>query len=221
MLTTTNILLSDYCYGFKSHSLSGINCLNVLFERTNRDILEVESSSFSRRSFFSNVSKFTGIVSSVSSMGGSSALAYEVSPDSSEYWPLGKVAFSLLPLAGTYSRRSTTEEEVVKNTIWTHDQIQGVVNVNVPVRQVVIKLSPAAGGGLLVYNPVAPTEQLLKMMRKLEDKHGSVRHIILGTVALEHKATFGPFAQRFPKATVWLQPEQVNGLFQLVCLLSF
>jgi len=96
----------------------------------------------------------------------------------------------------------------VDGTIWTHDQIQGVVNVNVPVRQTVVKLSKKAGGGLLVHNPVAPTPQLLKMMADLEKKHGPVRHIILGTVALEHKATFGPFAQNFPNATVWLQPGQ-------------
>ena len=121
-------------------------------------------------------------------------------------WPLGKVAFSLLPLAGTSSRRATVEECIVPDSIWTHDQIQGVVNVNVPVRQTVIKLSDEAGGGLLVYNPVAPTPQLMNFMKKLEDKYGPVRHIVLGTVALEHKATFGPFAQSFPKATVWLQP---------------
>jgi len=56
-------------------------------------------------------------------------------------WPLGKVAFSLLPLAGTSTRRATVEEEIVPGQIWTHDQIQGVVNVNVPVRQTVIKVS--------------------------------------------------------------------------------
>ena len=123
-------------------------------------------------------------------------------------WPLGKVAFSLLPLAGTSTRRATVEEEIVPNTIWTHDQIQGVVNVNVPVRQTVVRLSEKAGGGLLVYNPVAPTKQMLTMMKNLEAKYGPVRHIVLGSVALEHKATFGPFAEKYPNATVWLQPGQ-------------
>jgi hypothetical protein len=33
-------------------------------------------------------------------------------------------------------------EEVVPGAVWTLDQIQGVVNVNVPVRMVVIKVSP-------------------------------------------------------------------------------
>jgi hypothetical protein len=67
-------------------------------------------------------------------------------------WPLGKVAFSLLPLAGTSTRRATVEEEVVKDTIFTYDQIQGVVNVNVPVRQTVVRLKE---GGIFVHNPVA------------------------------------------------------------------
>ncbi len=123
-------------------------------------------------------------------------------------WPLGKIAFSLLPLAGTSTRRATVEECIVKDTIWTHDQIVGVVNVNVPIRQTVVRLSEEAGGGLLIYNPVAPTPQLLKMVKNLEEKYGPVRHLVLGTVALEHKATFGAFAENFPKATVWLQPGQ-------------
>ena len=128
--------------------------------------------------------------------------------DSDVSWPLGKVAFSLLPLAGTSSRRATVMETIVPGEIWTFDQIQGVVNVNVPVRMTVVKLSPEAGGGLFVYNPLAPTPQLMKMMHELEVMHGPVRHIVLGTVALEHKATFGPFAQNYPDAEVWIQPGQ-------------
>jgi hypothetical protein len=123
-------------------------------------------------------------------------------------WPLGKVAFSLLPLAGTSTRRATVEEEVVKDTIWTHDQIQGIVNVNVPVRQTVIRLQQESGGGLFVHNPVAPTPELLKKMDRLVTKYGPIRHIVLGTVALEHKATFPDFASKFPNATVWIQPGQ-------------
>lgn len=72
----------------------------------------------------------------------------------------------------------------VADSIWTHDQVQGVLNVNVPVRETVVKL---AGGGLWVHNPVAPTEEHLLMIRALERAHGPVKHIVLGTVALEHK----------------------------------
>lgn len=120
-------------------------------------------------------------------------------------WPLGKIAFSLLPLQGG-SQRVTVEECIVPDQIWTHDQIQGIVNVNVPVRQTVIALRD--GGGLWVHNPVAPTPQLRAMMQRLIDQYGPVRHIVLGTVAVEHKATFGAFASYYPSATVWLQPGQ-------------
>lgn len=168
------------------------------------------SNSKTRRSFFQTAASLSAAIFLPSVVSNPAvALAKEATISSSgQYWPLGKVAFSLLPLAGTYSRRATVEEEVVKDCIWTHDQIQGVVNVNVPVRQVVVKLSEEAGGGLWVHNPVAPTPELLSMMKELEAKHGPVRHIVLGTVALEHKATFGPFCSNFPKATVWIQPGQ-------------
>ncbi|KAL3793873.1 hypothetical protein HJC23_002120 [Cyclotella cryptica] len=177
-------------------------------------------------------------------------------------WPLGKVAFSLLPLAGSYSRRATVSRliclaklvflhinntsscdlairsiadlrnnhavnkiiiSIVKETIiddgingiWTFDQIQGVVNVNVPVRMTVIKLSSSSGGGLWIHNPLAPTPELIQQIRSLEQQHGPVRHIVLGTVALEHKATLGPFAQYFSRATVWIQPGQWSFPVQL------
>ena len=69
--------------------------------------------------------------------------------------------------------------EVVKDTIWTLDQIQGIINVNVPVRAVVVKLT---GGGLLIYNPVGPTEENVAMIRGLEAKHGPVKHIVLASL---------------------------------------
>jgi len=168
-----------------------------------------------------SVKRRTLLQSSIATVGAVSMLSVTPSPagafsptpqkfprppyDRDLYWPLGKIAFSLLPLAGTSSRRATVQQEVIKDTIWTHDQIQGVVNVNVPVRQTVIRLR---SGGLWVHNPVAPTPQLIKMMRELEDRYGPVKHIVLGTVALEHKATLGAFASYFPKATVWIQPGQ-------------
>jgi hypothetical protein len=119
-------------------------------------------------------------------------------------WRLGGIAFSLLPLAPG-ARRKTIQTEVVRGSVWTHDQIQGVVNVNVPVRETVIKLRD---GGLWIHNPVAPTFEHRKMIKELEAEHGPVKHIVLGTVGLEHKALAGPFAKAFPKAQVWLQPGQ-------------
>jgi Domain of unknown function (DUF4336) len=139
------------------------------------------------------------------------------------YWPLGKVAFSLLPLAGTYTRRKTVETVVVPDTIWTFDQIQGIVQVNVPVRQTVIKLTPSvssgnggAAGSLWVHNPVAPTPELIDMMHRLQRlQNATIQHIVLGTVALEHKATLGDFCRHFPAATVWIQPGQWSFPLQI------
>ena len=99
-------------------------------------------------------------------------------------WPLASVAFSLLPLAAG-KRRKTLETTVVPGQLWTHDQLQGVVNVNVPVRSTVIRL---ADGGLWVHNPVAPTPEYVRMIRDLEAAHGPVKHIVLGTVRQPSKA---------------------------------
>ena len=41
---------------------------------------------------------------------------------------------------GTYTSRATVKETLVEDSIWTVDQIQGVVNVNVPVGMVVVKV---------------------------------------------------------------------------------
>jgi hypothetical protein len=124
--------------------------------------------------------------------------------DVGQSWPLGRIAFSLLPLAGA-DRRKTLQTELVRGRVWTHDQIQGVVNVNVPVRQTVIRLRD---GGLWVHNPVAPSGECLRLVRALEAEHGPVKHIVLGTLGLEHKALAGPFSKCFPNATVWVQPGQ-------------
>lgn len=124
--------------------------------------------------------------------------------DRGETWPLGRFAFSLLPLAGA-ERRKTIESTVVRDRVWTHDQVQGLLHVVVPVRQTVVSLSEQAGGGLLVYNPVAPTGECVEMMKRLEARHGPVRHVVIGSLGLEHTAFGGPFARAFSEATVWLQ----------------
>jgi len=102
-----------------------------------------------------------------------------VQPETS--WPLASVAFSLLPLAAG-SRRKTLETTVVPGQLWTHDQLQGIVNVNVPVRSTVVKLKE---GGLWVHNPVAPTPEYLGLIQALEEAHGPVKHIVLGTVRMQ------------------------------------
>jgi hypothetical protein len=65
-------------------------------------------------------------------------------------------------------------ETIVPNTIWTFDQKFGILNVQVPSRMTVIKLT---GGGLFVYDPIAATPELLDYMKELEEEHGPVKHI--------------------------------------------
>ena len=117
------------------------------------------------------------------------------------FWPL----WPLVPIY-PYSKRRTLRKEIIKNQIWTFEQLQGILYVIVPVRMTVIKLKQ---GGLFVYAPVAPTKECLRLMQELVEQHGPVRYIIMPTAsAIEHKAFAGPFARRFPEAQVYVVPGQ-------------
>ncbi|NJL45509.1 MAG: DUF4336 domain-containing protein [Leptolyngbyaceae cyanobacterium SM2_3_12] len=116
-------------------------------------------------------------------------------------WPFWPVV-PLYP----YGQRPTLRTEVVKDSVWTFDQFQGIFYVVVPIRMTVVKLAPA---GLLVYSPVAPTPECIALMRELEQHHGPVKYIIMATVTgIEHKVFVGPFARRFPQAQVYVTPNQ-------------
>ena len=125
---------------------------------------------------------------------------------SREVEPTDYGLWGILPV-GPYKRKKTVMETVVPGQIWTFDQKFGILDVQVPVRAVVLRLS---SGGLFVYNPVAATREFLDMVRGLEREHGPVRHIALGSVAIEHKVYAGVFAQKFREAQVWLQPGQYS-----------
>mmetsp|Transcript_30783 Transcript_30783/g.51501 ORF Transcript_30783/g.51501 Transcript_30783/m.51501 type:complete len:469 (-) Transcript_30783:117-1523(-) len=119
---------------------------------------------------------------------------------------LGNFAFSLLPLSPeAVGRRKTLFTEIVKDTVWTLDQVQGIINVNVPVRCTIIKLEE---GGLFINNPVAPTKECIEMVKNLESEHGPVKYITLSSLALEHKGTAGAFSANFPKSSVYVQSGQ-------------
>ncbi len=116
-------------------------------------------------------------------------------------WPL----WPIVPLY-PYGKRRTLRQEIVKDTIWTFDQLQGIFYVVVPIRMTVIKLQ---SGGLLVYAPVAPTPECIRLVQELVGKHGEVKYIILPTVSgIEHKVFVGPFARCFPNAQVFVAPHQ-------------
>ncbi len=114
------------------------------------------------------------------------------------YWP----AVPLYP----YGQRPTLRREVLADTLWTFEQFQGIFYVVVPIRMTVVRL---LAGGLLVYAPIAPTPECLRLMGDLVSAYGPVRYIILPTASgLEHKVFVGPFARHFPTAQVYVTPGQ-------------
>ena len=114
--------------------------------------------------------------------------------------------WGILPL-GPYKSKKTVKETIVPDVLWTFDQKFGILDVQVPLRMTVFKMRD---GGLFVYNPIAATPECVQFVRDLEALHGPVKHIVVGSVALEHKAYAGVFAQKFENAQVWLQPGQYS-----------
>jgi hypothetical protein len=123
-----------------------------------------------------------------------------------ESTPIDYGLWGILPV-GTYRQKKTIRQTLVEDQIWTLDQKFGILNVQVPQRTVIVRLKE---GGLFVYNPVAATRECLDLVNELVERYGPVRHIVLGSVALEHKVYTGVFAQKFKNAQVWLQPGQYS-----------
>ena len=64
--------------------------------------------------------------------------------------------------------RATVRRELVSGRIWSFEQVQGVIYVQIPVRMTVVKLE---SGGLFVYAPIAPTvECFARLVRDLGDQ---------------------------------------------------
>lgn len=122
--------------------------------------------------------------------------------------PVGDFSWSFWPLVPLYpyNRRRTLRTEVVKDTIWLFDQLQGMLYTVVPIRMTVVKLQ---AGGLLIYAPIAPTPECIRLVNELVAVHGDVKYIILPTSSgLEHKVFVGPFARCFPQVQVFVAPNQ-------------
>ncbi|HHP7229588.1 MAG TPA: DUF4336 domain-containing protein [Xenococcaceae cyanobacterium] len=105
-----------------------------------------------------------------------------------------------------YAQRRTIRREIIQDSVWTFEQLQGIFYVVVPIRMTVVRLEQ---GGLLVYAPVAPTGECLNLLQELVVEHGAVKYIILPTISgVEHKVFVAPFARKFPQAQVFVAPDQ-------------
>tara|TARA_B100000700_G_scaffold301776_1_gene371357 strand:+ start:705 stop:1910 length:1206 start_codon:yes stop_codon:yes gene_type:complete len=120
------------------------------------------------------------------------------------WWPL-------LPLY-PYGKKRTIFKEIIPNQIWSFEQLQGIYYVAVPVRLSVIKVP----GGLMLFNSLPPTPELLKDLKMLVTKHGPVKEIILPTASgLEHKISLPSLSRLFPDSNLWICPGQWSFPFDL------
>lgn len=104
---------------------------------------------------------------------------------------------------GPFFERKTVQTELVKDRVYSFEQQIKLTGVTANVRSTVFRMRD---NHLLVYNPVAPTEEFLNQLKSLN--HAGVSHILLGATQYEHKVFVGPFARRFPEAKVWAVPDQ-------------
>ena len=88
--------------------------------------------------------------------------------------------------------------------MWTFEQLIGIYYVQVPIRMTCVAYSQ----GLMIYAPVAPTQECLSLLAPLIEEFGEIKHIILPSVAVEHKVNAGPFARKFPLAEFWAVDKQ-------------
>ena len=113
------------------------------------------------------------------------------------WWPL-------LPLY-PYGRKRTLFTELIHGEIWSFEQLQGLYYVAVPVRLTLVKVP----GGLMIFNPLPPTKELLEKINLLEEHYGPVLSVVLPTASgLEHKIALPAISRAFPKAELWLCPGQ-------------
>ena len=108
---------------------------NALFSHSDPGDGEDSVQSFASTTGFTRRKLFSALTATATAASTVAAATLEISEASPSYvvptptanslqqWPF-PFAFSLLPLAGTFSRRPTIQECVVQNKIWTFDQIQ-------------------------------------------------------------------------------------------------
>ena len=122
-----------------------------------------------------------------------------IKPPSQKYLLFTGFPFPL----GPFTERKTVESELVKGRVYSFEQEIRLSGISANVRCTVFRMRD---NHLLVYNPVAPTDEFLAQLKALDSK--GVAHILLGATPYEHKVFVGPFARRFPEAKVWAVPDQ-------------
>lgn len=116
--------------------------------------------------------------------------------------------WSWWPLLPTfpYGKRQSRFTELITGQAWAVEQLHGIWYVAVPIRMTILKLDQ---GGLLLYSPLAPTQEVIEFICQLEQSYGHVKTIVLASSSgLEHKIFLPALARAFPAADLWISPQQ-------------
>lgn len=141
----------------------------------------------------------TEVVSSASAAS-VKALLSDYNPNDFKTIPsYGRVTFPP-PFLPPLSNRATYRYSLGRDA-WALEQLLAFANVTATIRTNVIKMDD---GGLWVSNPLWPTEEYCALL----DELGPVKHVVLATNALEHKAAMKQFLVKYPDADVWISPGQ-------------
>lgn len=177
---------------FSGNAIERISSRKLLHAETSLQMSSTSSSNLSRRQVGELIVAGVGL-------GGSFIATRENKP--SDYG-----LFGVLPV-GPYKTKYSVFETLDEGQLWTVTQKFGILDVQVPLRMTILKLE---GGGLFIYDPVAATPEVVSYIHDLEKIHGPVKHIVLGSVAIEHKVYSSVMAQKFKNSKVWLQPGQYS-----------
>lgn len=116
------------------------------------------------------------------------------------------------PFIPPFNNRATYRYSLGRNS-FALEQLLAFANVTATIRTNVIKMDD---GGLWVCNPLYPTEEYCALLNEL----GPVKHVVLASNALEHKAAMKQFLQKYPQVDdVWISPGQCENLLLDTCSL--
>ena len=105
-----------------------------------------------------------------------------------------------------YGKRQSRFTELISSQAWAVEQLHGIWYVAVPIRMTILKLDQ---GGLLLYSPLAPTQEVIEFICQLEQSYGHVKTIVLASSSgLEHKISLPALARVFPNSDIWISAQQ-------------
>ena len=113
---------------------------------------------------------------------------------------LGRSIFPF-PFIPPFNNRATYRYYLGRDA-YALEQLLAFANVTATIRTNVIKMND---GGLWVCNPLYPTEEYCALL----DELGTVKHVVLASNALEHKAAMKQFLEKYKNVEdVWISPGQ-------------